>query len=67
MEDFNDDDPTRKMWEFKSPIAIFASKRVYNVYRLTPVAIQMDANTGKKRTQNRRRDGSQESCNFFYP
>ncbi|KAK3750755.1 hypothetical protein QZH41_009316, partial [Actinostola sp. cb2023] len=45
MKDITDDDPTRTMWEFKSPIAIFASKRVDNVARLTPVAIQMDAKT----------------------
>ncbi|KAK3750756.1 hypothetical protein QZH41_009317 [Actinostola sp. cb2023] len=45
MEDISDNDSARKMWEFKSPIAIFASKRVDNVYRLTPVAIQMDAKT----------------------
>ena len=50
MNDRSDDDPERTMWQYMSPIAIFASKTVKNSEgrQLMPVAIQMDDNRGKK-------------------
>ncbi|XP_073245917.1 polyunsaturated fatty acid 5-lipoxygenase-like isoform X2 [Porites lutea] len=41
--DLTDRDPRRKMWNFLSPIALFASKgNKYGKNELVPVAIQMD-------------------------
>ncbi|KAL9957185.1 hypothetical protein ACROYT_G038792 [Oculina patagonica] len=40
--DFTDRDPRRTMWNFLSPIALFASAKVGRYNELVPVAIQMD-------------------------
>ncbi|XP_078378230.1 polyunsaturated fatty acid 5-lipoxygenase-like isoform X2 [Oculina patagonica] len=40
--DLTDDDPGRTMWDFLSPIALFASAQVGESNELVPVAIQMD-------------------------
>ena len=46
--DLTDRDPRRKMWNFLSPIALFASKGNKNgKNELVPVAIQMDYKPGK--------------------
>ena len=47
--DLTDYDPRRTVWNFLSPIALFASKVVGDQYRneLVPVAIQMDYKPGK--------------------
>ena len=48
MNDITDNDPDRTMWQYMSPIAIFASKTVKNSEgrQLMPVAIQMDDKQG---------------------
>ena len=46
--DLTDRDPRRKMWNFLSPIALFAAKgNKYGKNELVPVAIQMDYEPGK--------------------
>ena len=40
--DLTDGDPRRTMWDFLSPIALFASAKVGRYNELVPVAIQMD-------------------------
>ena len=46
--DLTDRDPRRKMWNFLSPIALFASKgNKSGKNELVPVAIQMDYKPGK--------------------
>ena len=47
MADRTDKDPARTMWQYMTPIAIFASKSVGNSAELAPVAIQMDDKPGK--------------------
>ena len=46
--DLTDRDPRRTMWNFLSPIALFASANVPSEHRneLVPVAIQMDYTPG---------------------
>ena len=44
--DLTDQDPRRTMWDFLSPIALFASAKVGQHNELVPVAIQMDYKPG---------------------
>lgn len=44
--DLTDQDPQRTMWDFLSPIALFASAKVGQHNELVPVAIQMDYKPG---------------------
>ena len=44
--DLTDRDPRRTMWDFLSPIALFASAEVGHYNELVPVAIQMDYRPG---------------------
>ena len=44
--DLTDRDPRRTMWNFLSPIALFASANVPGRNELVPVAIQMDYTPG---------------------
>ncbi|KAL9957186.1 hypothetical protein ACROYT_G038793 [Oculina patagonica] len=44
--DLTDRDPKRTMWNFLSPIALFASAKVGRSNELVPVAIQMDYRPG---------------------
>ena len=48
LPDLTDRDPRRTMWNFLSPIALFASAKVHGEYsnELVPVAIQMDYKPG---------------------
>ena len=44
--DITDRDPRRTMWDFLSPIALFASAKVGRQNELVPVAIQMNYQPG---------------------
>ena len=44
--DLTDRDPRRTMWDFLSPVALFASVKVGLCNELVPVAIQMDYKPG---------------------
>ena len=44
--DLTDQDPRRDMWNFLSPIALFASANVGQQNEIVPVAIQMDYRPG---------------------
>ena len=48
IADLTDTDPRRTMWNFLSPIALFASAKVARKghNELVPVAIQMDSKPG---------------------
>lgn len=45
-QDKTDHDPRRSMWDFLSPIAVFASAKRGRSNELVPVAIQMDYKPG---------------------
>ena len=45
--DMTDSDHRRAMWDFLSPIALFASARVGRQNELVPVAIQMNYKPGQ--------------------
>lgn len=45
-QDKTDHDPRRSMWDFLSPIAVFASAKIGRSNELVPVAIQMDYKPG---------------------
>ena len=53
--DLTDRDPRRTMWNFLSPIALFASAKVTgeDFNELVPVAIQMDYKPGQLHECNR--------------
>lgn len=46
-QDKTDRDPRRAMWDFFSPIAVFASAKRGRSNELVPVAIQMDYKPGR--------------------